>query len=87
MHQRDSARPGRWTISTARASETIIGRPDVAWQSVSQIMHHPTVQDVEHLYLQIVTAGTMFIEHRGEKMTFRTGDIVLLDPLVANARA
>ncbi|CAB3745821.1 helix-turn-helix transcriptional regulator [Paraburkholderia humisilvae] len=77
----DSGGSDMSTINSARADGTDIVDADIAWQSVSPMMHHPTVQNAEYLYLQIVKGGALSIVQHGQTMTFRPGDMVVLDPL------
>ncbi|TDY38240.1 AraC-like protein [Paraburkholderia rhizosphaerae] len=76
----DPSHFGKSTKYTAPAGSTDIAKLDVVWQTVSPLKHANTWNH-EHLYVQIVTRGTIWIEQCGQLMRLESGDIALIDPL------
>ncbi|MFC0397938.1 AraC family transcriptional regulator [Paraburkholderia rhizosphaerae] len=77
----DASRRGPSTIDMAQAGQTGIVNIDVAWQSVSPVLHRISAPwNGDRLIVKVVKSGTLRIEQSGQTATFKPGDVVVLDP-------
>ena len=79
--QLDATHRARSTTMHRRFGQAGMIEAEVAWQSLTPIMHRCSGWTGDDLFLKVVRRGEMMIEIDGRQQYFKEGDVVLVDPL------
>jgi AraC-like DNA-binding protein len=79
----DASYSGQSTASYLHAGEMLIGRFELAGQTVSPNLRAPGYRAADEIRLIVVRSGSMSVEQKGPTLRAGPGDIVLTDPSFA----
>ncbi|CAB3769186.1 helix-turn-helix transcriptional regulator [Paraburkholderia humisilvae] len=75
-----SSSSGQSTAAHRRVGEVLIGRFELAGQTISPILHSAGHGAGEEIRLLIIRSGSMSIERKGDALQAHAGDLILTDP-------
>jgi AraC-like DNA-binding protein len=76
----DASHAGQSTAAFLQAADMMIGRFEIAGQTLSPILRSAGHWSSEEVRLKIVRSGSMFVEQKGEALRVGPGEIVFVDP-------